>query len=114
MEASDTIAQQLLKEMTATLEAISTYRDLLYHSPKAELDALVRGLNGGYIAPSPRRCHSLTQCTTHRRNLTNQCRDNPEGESNVNTGKELADQNAVTTYLAEHAILPYWRCCTFG
>lgn len=36
-----------------TVANVGNYRRGLAESPRAELDAIVRGLNGGYIAPSP-------------------------------------------------------------
>lgn len=43
---------ELVTEVEQAILNVHRYRDALAHSPKAELDALVNALAGGYIAPS--------------------------------------------------------------
>ncbi|MBR1516728.1 MAG: cobaltochelatase subunit CobN, partial [Bacteroidales bacterium] len=40
-------------EVRRALDNVHRYRRMLVESPKMEMDALLNGLNGGYIAPSP-------------------------------------------------------------
>lgn len=111
--ANDSAGLVLLNGLKASVNDLLTYRNLLVSSPSLEMDALIQGLNGGYIAPGPGgdAVRSPNALPTGR-NLYSINAESTPSEKAWNTGKQLAEQT-LQNYLKSHGTYPTKVSYTF-
>ena len=113
LQDNDSTSQALLEELKAGLEELRHYKELLQTSPQAEMESLIRGLNGGYIAPGAGgdAVRSPNALPTGR-NLYSINAEITPTEKAWNSGKELAEQT-LKTYKEKHGEYPTKVSYTF-
>ncbi|MDN4753307.1 cobaltochelatase subunit CobN [Porphyromonadaceae bacterium W3.11] len=111
--AKDSTSLALVDELKSSVQDLFTFREQLESSPSLELDGLIRGLNGGYIAPGPGgdAVRSPNALPTGRNLFSINVETTPT-EKAWNTGKDLANKT-LETYLKEHGTYPNKISYTF-
>lgn len=113
VQHGDSVSLALLEDLKREIDDLMTYRQLLMTSPQAEMDALIKGLNGGYISPGPGgdAVRSPNALPTGR-NLYSINAEITPTEKAWNTGKALAEQT-LNTYKEKHGAYPTKVSYTF-
>lgn len=112
-QASDSATLLLVEGIKASVDDLLSYHALLTSSPELELEALIGGLNGNYIAPGPGgdAVRSPNALPTGR-NLYSINAESTPTEKAWNTGKLLAEQT-LQNYFDAHGSYPKKVSYTF-